>query len=103
MKKLQIDYLLAAALMLAGGMAVATTAKAPKSKVLTQTWVRTGTEDQPDQEGTWQIGSLSEPCNDAEKLCKGVFEDGYNPNTHTNAQNIAANQSGSVETGYVPE
>lgn len=103
MKKFRIDYLLAASLMLAGGMAAVSTTGAPKNKVLTQTWVRTGTPAQPNRDNSWEIGSLSESCNAAEKLCKGVFEDGYNPNAHTDSENTAANQSGSIQTGYVPE
>lgn len=96
-------YLPVVALALAASLTYANQKPVSNPKRATQAWVRTGTPSQPNQDNTWEIGSMSETCNAAEKLCKGIFEDSYNPNSHTDAENVANNQSGSTQTGYVPE
>jgi predicted DNA-binding WGR domain protein len=100
MKKLKIDYLLVAALMLGGGMAVATQSpKQPGNALITQ-WQRVAQDAQ--DEGQWQPLTSAE-CEASDKLCKASFADGYDPREHTEAENESAAIPASVETGFVPQ
>ena len=103
MKKLKLDYLFISALLLGGGLAVASNQPAAKSKTATQVWVRTASasESAPDDNFGWSQGSASDLCDAAQKICKAEFQDGYDPNLHSYEDNQENNLSSSVETGIV--
>ena len=101
MKKLRIDYLMMAALVLGSGMAMATrTAPQPEDALVSQ-WQRVA--DDENDEGTWQPLLPNQPCVSSEKICKASFATGYQPNDHTEAENESAAISGSVTRGFVQQ
>jgi hypothetical protein len=57
------------------------------SKFVDVTWSRTGTVAAP--EGNSWLQTSSGTCDEALKICQATFVSGYNPNTHTYAQNQA--------------
>lgn len=86
-----------AALVIGTSMAFAF--KAPLThKPLQVEWVRTGNPSNPDG-NTW-LQQSGGTCDDADLICKADFTSGYNPNTHTYAQN-QANATVIEDDGYV--
>lgn len=100
MKKLKINYLIMAALVLGSSMAVATQSVAGQKTALVTRWERVAADG--DDTGSWRAVS-SESCEASEKICKADFATGYDPNQHTEAQNNSAALSGTIQSGYVQQ
>jgi|GEM_PF-6687926 len=98
--RFKLQYLPVLALFLAAGTAVATKSPDKPKNALVATWERTAPN--ATSTGSWQEVS-GQPCQASDKICKADFATGYDPRTHTEAQNTSAAISGSVQQGFVQQ
>jgi len=94
MKKLKLDYLFVAAMVLGSGLALATAEVASREKPMLVAWKRS-------QSNVWTQGAAPSSCGSASLLCHGTFPDGYDPNANSDSAN-RANTTTAIVLGYAP-